>query len=149
MLANAMRICEAKFDQMYLRDGDAFRTVATHNAPPAYVEARSRDLLLRPPPDMPLGRVVITKQAVQIADITTTRSYIERHPFVVSAVDLGGFRTVLRRPNAQGERAPDRDTPARMLGSRLDLRRTAFAARSDIVFRWLSVREQPRKLGRR
>jgi two-component system, NtrC family, sensor kinase len=57
MLANAMRICEAKFGQMYLRDGDAFRTVATHNAPPAYVEARSRDLLLRPPPDVPLGRV--------------------------------------------------------------------------------------------
>jgi GAF domain-containing protein len=102
MLANAMRICEAKFGQMYLRDGDAFRTVATHNAPPAYVEARSRDLLLRPPPDVPLGRVVITKQAVQIADITTTRSYIERHPFVVSAVDLGGFRSVLVVPMLKG-----------------------------------------------
>jgi GAF domain-containing protein len=102
MLANAMRICEAKFGQMYLRDGDAFRTVAIHNAPPAYVEARSRDLLLRPPPDVPLGRVVITKQAVQIADITTTRSYIERHPFVVSAVDLGGFRTVLVVPMLKG-----------------------------------------------
>jgi fructose-1,6-bisphosphatase/sedoheptulose 1,7-bisphosphatase-like protein len=54
---------------MYLRDGDAFRAIATHNAPPAYVEARSRDLLLRPSPDVPLGRVVITKQAVQIVDL--------------------------------------------------------------------------------
>jgi signal transduction histidine kinase len=102
MLANAVRICEAKFGQMYLRDGDAFRAVATHNAPPAYVEARSHDLLLRPPPDVPLGRVVITKQAAQIADITTTQSYIERHPFVVSAVDLGGFRTVLVVPMLKG-----------------------------------------------
>jgi hypothetical protein len=68
MLTNAVRICDAKFGQMYLRDGDAFRAVATHNAPPAYVEARSRDLLLRPPPDVPLGRVVIAKEAVQIAD---------------------------------------------------------------------------------
>jgi two-component system, NtrC family, sensor kinase len=102
MLANAVRICEAKFGQMYLRDGDAFRAVATHNAPPAYIEARSRDLLLRPPPDVPLGRVVITKQAVQIADLTTTQSYIERHPFVVSAVDLGGYRAVLVVPMLKG-----------------------------------------------
>jgi signal transduction histidine kinase len=102
MLANAVRICEAKFGQMYLRDGDAFRAVATHNAPPAYIEARSRDLLLRPPPDVPLGRVVITKQAVQIADLTTTQSYIECHPFVVSAVDLGGYRAVLVVPMLKG-----------------------------------------------
>jgi len=87
---------------MYLRDGDAFRAVATHNAPPAYVEARSRDQLFRPPPDVPLGRVVITKQAAQIADITTAQSYIHRDPFVVSAVDLGGYRTVLVVPMLKG-----------------------------------------------
>ena len=102
MLTNAVRICDAKFGQMYLRDGDAFRAVATHNAPPAYVEARGRDLLLRPPPDVPLGRVVIAKEAVQIADLTTTRSYIERDPFVVSAVDLGGYRAVLVVPMLKG-----------------------------------------------
>jgi two-component system NtrC family sensor kinase len=98
MLANAVRICAANFGQMYLREGDSFRAVATHNAPPAYLEARSRDLLLRPPPDVPLGRVVITKQATQIADLTTTQSYIDGDPFVVSAVDLGGYRTVLAVP---------------------------------------------------
>jgi GAF domain-containing protein len=102
MLANAVRICAATFGQMYLRDGDAFRAVATHNAPPAYVEARSRDQLFRPPPDVPLGRVVITKQAAQIADITTAQSYIHRDPFVVSAVDLGGYRTVLVVPMLKG-----------------------------------------------
>src|SRR5262249_43428103 len=36
MLENAVRICEAKFGTMFLREGDAFRTVALHNAPPAY-----------------------------------------------------------------------------------------------------------------
>ena len=104
MLANAVRICDAKFGQMYLRDGDAFRAVATNNAPPAYVEARSRDLLLRPPPDVPLGRVVIAKEAVQIADLATTQSYIERDPFVVSAVDLGGYRAVLVVPMLKGNK---------------------------------------------
>ena len=37
MLANAVRICEAKFGTLYLREADGFRTVATHNAPAAYV----------------------------------------------------------------------------------------------------------------
>src|SRR5204862_286908 len=40
MLANATQICEAKFGSMYLREGDAFRIVAMHNAPPAFAEAR-------------------------------------------------------------------------------------------------------------
>ena len=34
MLAKAVRICEAKFGTMYLRDADTFRAVAMHNAPP-------------------------------------------------------------------------------------------------------------------
>src|SRR6266566_1200521 len=71
MLENATRICEAKFGDLYLRDGNAFRMVATHNAPPAYVEARTRDPLLRPPPDAPLGRLAITKKVVQVADVRT------------------------------------------------------------------------------
>ena len=49
MLENATRICEAKFGTLYLRDAEAYRAVAIHNAPPAYVEARKRDLV-RPPP---------------------------------------------------------------------------------------------------
>lgn len=35
ILANATRLCEAKFGTLYLYDGDAFRAVAFHNAPPA------------------------------------------------------------------------------------------------------------------
>jgi GAF domain-containing protein len=97
MLANAVRICEAKIGSLYIREGDAFRTVATHNAPPAYVEARTRELI-RPPPDTMLGRLAATKQVVHIADITTIASYLERHPFMVAAVELGGYRTALGVP---------------------------------------------------
>src|SRR5262245_29776267 len=99
MLANAARICEARFAILYLRDGDAFRAVAaTRDAPPAYVAARKRDPQLRPPPDSPLGRVAATKQLVHIEDLATVRSYVERRPFVVAAVELGGFRSVLAVP---------------------------------------------------
>jgi two-component system, NtrC family, sensor kinase len=49
MLANAVRICEAAFGTLFLRDADAFRAVAMHNAPPAYAEARKREPLNRRP----------------------------------------------------------------------------------------------------
>src|SRR5262249_8933615 len=90
MLANAVRICEAKIGSLYIREGDGFRTVAVHNAPPAYVEARTRELI-RPPPDSTLGRVAATKQVAHIADIKTIPSYVERNPFVVTPVELGGY----------------------------------------------------------
>src|SRR5262249_5529599 len=38
MLANAVRICDAKFGNLLLCEADGFRRVALHNAPPAYVE---------------------------------------------------------------------------------------------------------------
>jgi signal transduction histidine kinase/putative methionine-R-sulfoxide reductase with GAF domain len=97
VLANAVGLCEAKFGTLVLREIDAFRAVATHNAPPAFAEARTR-APLRPPPDAPLGRVAATKQTAHIADIRTNRSYIERDPYVVDAADLGGYRTVLSVP---------------------------------------------------
>ncbi|MGA9124919.1 MAG: GAF domain-containing protein [Pseudolabrys sp.] len=99
MLANAARICEARFAILYLHDCNAFRAVAaTHDAPPAYVESRKRDPAIRPAPDTPLGRVASTKQIAHIADLSKLQSYVERHPFVVAAVELGGFRTALGVP---------------------------------------------------
>src|SRR5215813_7561150 len=98
ILANAVGICGAKLGDLYLREADGFRMAAAHNAPPAYVEARTREPLLRPPPDTPLARVATTKQVVQIGDVKTIPSYIAGHPFVRAAVDLAGYRTVLVVP---------------------------------------------------
>ncbi|MGB8066400.1 MAG: MASE1 domain-containing protein, partial [Pseudolabrys sp.] len=91
MLENATRICDAQCGNLYLCEGDAFRIVAMHGAAPAYAEARKNNPLVRPPPDSALGRVAITKQLAHIADIKTTRSYIERDPFLIRGVDLGGY----------------------------------------------------------
>ena len=98
MLANATRLCEAKFGTLYTYEGNGFHAAAFHNAPPGFVEARKREPVIRPPPDAPLGRVAITKQVVHVADIKTLRPYVERHPFAVAAVELGGYRTVLAVP---------------------------------------------------
>ena len=98
MLEKATRICDAQFGNLYLCEGDAFRIVAMHGAAPAYAEARKHNPLVRPPPDSALGRVAITKQLAHIADIKTTRSYIERDPFLIRGVDLGGYRTIVAVP---------------------------------------------------
>src|SRR6516164_7902027 len=97
MLANATRICQAKFGTLYLREADGFRGVATHNAPTPYVEGRKRNLV-RPPPDSTLGQVLKTHRVTQVADITAVKSYIEGDPYLVSAVKLGGYRTVAAVP---------------------------------------------------
>jgi GAF domain-containing protein len=97
ILENATRICQAKFGTLYLREADGFRAVATHNAPTQYVEDRKRDLV-RPPPDSTLGQVLKTHRVAQVADITAVKSYIEGDPYLVSAVKLGGYRTVAAVP---------------------------------------------------
>ena len=97
MLENATRICGAKFGTLYLSEGGCFRAAAMHNAPPAYAEARRR-ALIHPHPGTGLWRAATTKQISQIADITTIQPYVERHPFFIEAVELGGYRTVLDIP---------------------------------------------------
>ena len=42
MLANATRLCEAKFGGLFLHDAGGLRFVAAHDVPPAFAEARRR-----------------------------------------------------------------------------------------------------------
>src|SRR5262249_17031704 len=58
ILENATRICDAKFGILFLSTGDGFHTAAMQNAPPALVEARRREPLLRPRPTTALGQRV-------------------------------------------------------------------------------------------
>ena len=68
ILANATSLCEAKFANLFLCEGDAFRVVAMHNAPAAYAEERLRQPL-RQGLDSGLSRCARTKQTVQIPDL--------------------------------------------------------------------------------
>jgi signal transduction histidine kinase len=94
MLENAVRVCGAKFGGMYLWEGDAFRFVAMHNAPPEWAELRRREPLVRPHPETGLGRVAATKRAVQVDDVRAARPYAERDPLSLAAANLGGYRTL-------------------------------------------------------
>src|SRR5262249_21403540 len=94
LLANAIQICEAKFGTLYLREGNDFRAAAILNSPPAYAEMRRRGPV-RTAPGTALGRLLKTKQAIHIPDITADQGYIDRHTLFVTAVELGGFRAML------------------------------------------------------
>ena len=69
MLDNATRICEAAFASMLLREGDAFRRVAIHNAPQAYLEFNERSPILTPQAASSLKRFVETKKVLHIPDM--------------------------------------------------------------------------------
>jgi signal transduction histidine kinase/putative methionine-R-sulfoxide reductase with GAF domain len=98
MLVNATKLCEARFGILLLWEEDAFRTVALHNAPPAFVEHRRREPVIRPAPVTSLGRLVATKQVDHIADMRAEKAYVDRHPGPVSLVELAGARTVINVP---------------------------------------------------
>ena len=77
----------------------AFRVVATHQRPTCPRGGACTAIrCIRPPPDVPLGRVAATKQVAYVADIKETQSYRDRHPFVFDAVELAGYRSVLAVP---------------------------------------------------
>jgi len=98
MLANAARICEAKFGSLYLYDGDRFRVGALHNAPAAFAEFRRREPVFHPPPGTGLAQIVATKRTFHTPDIRLEKGYVDRNPIVVAGAELGGFRTVLTVP---------------------------------------------------
>ena len=98
MLANAARICEAKFGSLYLYDGDRFRVGALHNAPAAFAKFRRREPVFHPPPGTGLAQIVATKRTFHTPDIRLEKGYVDRNPIVVAGAELGGFRTVLTVP---------------------------------------------------
>ena len=97
MLQNAVRICDAKFGNIYRWDGDALHLMASHNTPAALAEARGR-LPNRPGPEIPTGRMIATKTFVHVADLAIEHAYSARDPWIVSGVELARVRTLLVVP---------------------------------------------------
>jgi GAF domain-containing protein len=97
MLEKAVRICDANFGTINRWDGEALHLVASHDMPPAFVEYR-KSTALRPGPESPVSRILVTKSLFHIDDLTTTQEYLHREPSAVAAAELGGIRAVLGVP---------------------------------------------------
>ena len=98
MLENAIRICDAKFGNIYRAEGDGLRNVATHNTPTAFAEALRSSPYLSPGPRNPVRRMINTKTIVHVVDVRATEAYAEREPIAVASVELGGTRTLMIVP---------------------------------------------------
>jgi GAF domain-containing protein len=96
MLENAVRICGAKFGNLWLYDGESFRIDATYGAPPAYVEYLRRAGPFRADARVGIGRLAQTRQTYQVADVAAQPTHNDK--LRVATIDLAGARTVLGVP---------------------------------------------------
>jgi signal transduction histidine kinase/HAMP domain-containing protein len=94
ILANAARICEAKFGTLNRYDALGFHAVASLGVPPAFAEYMRQ----RPHMTPTQRRVVETKQTAHVVDLMTEQAYRERDPDRMAIVDLAGARTLLLVP---------------------------------------------------
>ena len=98
MLANATKLCEAKFGNLFLYKEGGLHFAAGHNVPPAYLEARRRRGAFAGVPGGHMTEAIRTKRTIQVADLAATRPYAERNPITIEAVELGGIRTAVAVP---------------------------------------------------
>jgi signal transduction histidine kinase/CheY-like chemotaxis protein len=100
LLANATRLCEARFGNLFLYEGGTFRAVAVHAGPENFVKWLQEDPLIAPSdhPHIPLAHIAETKEVVHIPDLTATQAYAERDSRVVPLAESAGARTLLAVP---------------------------------------------------
>jgi GAF domain-containing protein len=97
LLENAVRLCGANFGNLFLYENDGYRAVAMHNAPESYANIR-RGVAFQPPLGSGLGRLMATKEVVQIADLMLEDIYKKGDPLAVTGVTHAGIRTLLAVP---------------------------------------------------
>ena len=96
MLENATRICEAKFGNLWLREGETFRIAATHGAPPAYREYFDREPVVHPHPRSGLSIILETKRLIHIADIKTEPTFKDK--MRIATIDFANGRSLVGVP---------------------------------------------------
>ena len=96
ILQNAVRICDAKFAHLWLREGDSLRVGGTYGAPDAFV-AYLRDVpVFRPKPETGLGQLLRMKQLFHLADITSLPTYGDK--LREATIKLAGARSLIGVP---------------------------------------------------
>jgi GAF domain-containing protein len=98
ILANATRICEAKFGNLWLCKDGGFQLAATHRIPPAYGKQLQVGNVFHAGEKLPIARATNTRQIVHIADLRQDPAYLDGEPIARAAVELGQIRTLLAVP---------------------------------------------------
>jgi two-component system, NtrC family, sensor kinase len=96
ILGNAVRICEAKFGNLWLREGDKFRIVAIHGGSPEYREILFAEPLVVPDAQSAMSRVANNREVVQIDDISKEPTYGMR--MRIATIEIAKARTLVGVP---------------------------------------------------
>ncbi|MFL5288341.1 MAG: GAF domain-containing protein [Rhodopila sp.] len=124
LLDNALRLCDAPFGGLYIRDGVQAQGVAVRGMPPAYAAYRRDNSISLERKEHPLARCMDTAQPVEIADVATDESiYPEDRPVLM---ELAGVRSILDVPLVKDGRgvgaiAIYRHTPGRFAKAQVAL----------------------------
>ena len=99
MLENAVRICDAKFGNIFRWDGEAFASCCNVQYATCLCRVSQTFTAILPIRDNPIGRLVATKTVVHVADMAAEHLYTEqRIRTTIAAVELGGIRTFVAVP---------------------------------------------------
>ena len=96
MLEKAVRICDAKFGNLWLCEGDFLRIGATHGAPPAWSEFLRREPVVRIDPRLGTARAIAAKQPYQVADIAAEPTYGDK--VRTATIELAHGRSLIGVP---------------------------------------------------
>ena len=96
ILEKAVHICDAKFGNLWLREGDSFRIGATHGSPAEWSDFLRREPVFRVDSRFGLGRLVLTKQTYQVADIAAEPTYQDK--LRVATIELAHARSLIGVP---------------------------------------------------
>jgi class 3 adenylate cyclase/putative methionine-R-sulfoxide reductase with GAF domain len=97
ILESSTRICGTKVGVLFRYEDDAYTAVAQIGVPPEFTAFMARGPI-RPGPLTGLGRIIETKQTVQIVDTRAEQAYADREPWRVATAELAGVRSLLNVP---------------------------------------------------
>ena len=96
MLEKAVRICGAKFGNLWLREGDFLRIGATYGAPPEWSEFLRREPVVPVDTRLGLRRVIVTKQPYRVADVAAEPTYGDK--VRIATIELAHARSLIGVP---------------------------------------------------
>ncbi len=96
MLANATRICEAKFGNLWLREGEKFRIVSSYGATAEYRAAVVDDPFLQPDRSSAIMHAVESGEPFQIEDVAKSPTHGSRQR--IATIEIMKARSLIAVP---------------------------------------------------
>jgi len=105
VLRYALELCDAEFGILFEYSAEAgYRATYTKNIPEPFDSWLSEQGAFHVGPGTALGRVIGTREVVQIADVRAERIYRDGDPLRYATADLGGARSFAAIPMLAGDR---------------------------------------------